>query len=105
MIRIRVQFQDGETRRLQVEGHAGQDDPGEDIVCAGVSALVETLRLGLEQVVPGHARFCVQPGQADFEFDPDGGVAQRAVVDTVLAGLRDVAGSYSRFVTFEAGAR
>ncbi|MGC8487998.1 MAG: ribosomal-processing cysteine protease Prp [Clostridia bacterium] len=105
MITIRVEFQDGETRRLAVDGHAGQANPGEDIVCAGVSALVETLRLGLQQVVPGQASYEVDPGHAEFRFEPGAGREQRAVVDTILAGLRDLAGSYSRFVTFEAGSR
>lgn len=105
MIRIAVEFQNAETRRITVDGHAGQGNPGEDIVCAGVSALVETLRLGLEQVVPGAVTFSVDPGHAEFIFEPGGRSDQRAVVDTILAGLRDLAGSYSRFVTFEAGSR
>jgi hypothetical protein len=105
MVRIAVEFEAGETRSIEVDGHAGQNDPGQDIVCAGVSALVETLRLGLEQVVPGGVAVDVKPGHAEFRFPAGADARQRAVVDTILAGLRDLAGSYSQFVTFQAGPR
>lgn len=103
MVRIGVVFDHGQTRRLTVSGHAGQADPGFDIVCAGVSALVETLRVGLEQVAPGGARCTVAPGRAVFDMAAEASAAQRAVVDTIVAGLRDLAGSYPQFVAFEAG--
>jgi len=104
MVRVRVTFDGGRTRKLVVSGHAGQATAGEDIVCAGVSALVETLRIGLQQVVPGAAGLVVQPGHAVFEFDgaESQSAAQAAVVDTIVAGLRDLAGSYPHFVRFEA---
>jgi uncharacterized protein YsxB (DUF464 family) len=104
MVRVRVTFDGGRTRKLVVSGHAGQAAAGEDIVCAGVSALVETLRIGIQQVVPGGVRFDVQPGHAVFEFEAadSSSAAQAAVVDTIVAGLRDLAGSYPHFVRFEA---
>lgn len=42
MIRVRYE-KDGEMHTLSVNGHAGYAEKGEDIVCAGVSALVYAL--------------------------------------------------------------
>ena len=39
---------DGETHTLSVNGHAGYADKGQDIVCAGVSAIVYSLLGWLE---------------------------------------------------------
>ncbi|PTQ53477.1 MAG: putative ribosomal protein [Hydrogenibacillus schlegelii] len=39
MIEVRVRRRDGVPVKIAVEGHAGYADPGEDIVCAGVSAI------------------------------------------------------------------
>lgn len=36
--------------RLQADGHAGYDEPGKDIVCAAVSALLQALALGLDRL-------------------------------------------------------
>ena len=33
--------------RLEVDGHAGYDEKGKDIVCAGVSMMVNALAVGL----------------------------------------------------------
>ena len=40
MIRIRVNKADF---RIEASGHANQDEPGKDVVCAGVSALLQAL--------------------------------------------------------------
>lgn len=32
---------------ISIQGHAGYAEPGKDIVCAGVSAILQTAQLGL----------------------------------------------------------
>ena len=46
MTKIRM---DWEYMTLTAEGHAGQAEKGQDIVCAGISALTEALAMALEQ--------------------------------------------------------
>ena len=53
MITIRSAAAPGEARELTAEGHA-EYNPGDDIVCAAVSCLLQTLREVLEN--GGHAR-------------------------------------------------
>ena len=79
---------------LRLRGHAGSGEPGHDLVCAGVSALVLALReelLHLED--EGALRFRtlrLEPGDAEICCDPvpGGEAAARVAFDTVLRGLR-----------------
>ena len=50
MIRVNV-FSDseGNTRKIELKGHAGYDDYGKDIVCASASALVLNMANSVEQ--------------------------------------------------------
>jgi len=89
----------GGNQRLTVTGHAGAGRSGEDLVCAAVSALVETWRLGWERVVPGAGQCRVEAGEAVFCWNGQSETAQ-AIADTMIAGLADLAESHRRFVRF-----
>lgn len=57
-------------RRLAVRGHAGYGRHGEDIVCAGISALVYALAGTLEET--GRlAEAVMEPGRADIRGEGD----------------------------------
>lgn len=82
----------GEPKRLLVKGHAGQGPYGADIVCAAASALVETLLLGMRDITPIAVRIDAnQDGHVDMTFPVGMGIAPRAVIDTILYGLKDLA--------------
>lgn len=100
MIRV-VVYRDarGVARRLTVKGHAGQGRHGEDIVCAAASALVETLILGLDRVIGQPAQGRADPGDADLVFVQPTPEAQ-AVIETIAVGLRDLAQTEPRFVSW-----
>ena len=79
---------------LRIRGHAGSGEPGRDLICAGVSALVLALReelLHLEH--KGALRFRtlrLEPGDAEILCDvaPEGEAAVTTAFDTVFRGLR-----------------
>ncbi|MDR1193411.1 MAG: ribosomal-processing cysteine protease Prp [Peptococcaceae bacterium] len=59
MIQVRIK---GSPRRVEgflVWGHAGWAASGQDIVCAGVSAVVTAAALGLERRLPGGFRLAM----------------------------------------------
>lgn len=90
---------DARPLRLSVSGHANRGRYGEDIVCAAASALVETLVLGLREVVHEKPAGQVEAGNADLRFT---GLSSegRAIVDTIVCGLRDLASSEPDAVCF-----
>lgn len=106
MIRVKVHGSPQRVAGLTVEGHAGYADKGEDIVCAGVSALAETAVIGLRQVAGIKPAVTRQDGYLDVRL-PTGLSAQAAaaaetILRTTIAGLRDIAKSYPEYVNFEA---
>lgn len=101
MIVIRLaRFADGDPMRLTMTGHANRGPYGEDIVCAAASALVETLTMGLEEVLHERPHGVVSDGEADLEFTRPLSREARAVVETFLVGFQDLARTEPRAVRY-----
>lgn len=108
MIEVRIRrLPDGTVAELRVEGHAGFANPGEDIVCAGVTALAVGALIGLKRVsghpYEGQARsgkmFCrLKPGGT-----PETAMKAQAILETTVLGLRDIAKDYKQFVRVTEG--
>lgn len=79
-------------RELMVRGHAGYAERGQDIVCAGVSALVCTL-MTYSRVddIEGYTR--LRPRDDIHEWDSAAAFAAR--------GLQQIAGLYPDNLTYE----
>lgn len=107
MIRVRIRrSDDGSIEGFRVTGHAGFRPSGEDIVCAGVSALVETALLGLEHVAgqPHHAELA--DGKVDCRLLPGEPAAReraQVILETLVLGLKDIEQDYKRFVRIDEG--
>ena len=90
--------------RLIARGHAGSGEPGHDLVCAGVSALVLALREKLNQMEKaGLIRLKVaaaELGAAQFWCSPEKGSEEllAAVMDTVVGGMALLQKLFGEFV-------
>ena len=99
MIRIRIA-----PLRVQADGHAGYDEPGKDIVCAAVSALLQALALGLERLERyGHATDTVmllEEGEAVLAAIPAQGHQQavRLLFDVFGEALLRLAEEYYEYI-------
>jgi uncharacterized protein YsxB (DUF464 family) len=54
--------------RITVEGHANFAAYGQDIVCAGVSTLVQTLIQSVEELTTDKIQYDMQPGKTCVKF-------------------------------------
>ena len=84
--------------RITVTGHAGYAPPGQDIICAGVTALVQTLAQALERSEPEEDIFIhIEPGMAVFEYDrlTDAG---KINAGSFLIGMNWLAETYPDYV-------
>lgn len=83
---------------LKITGHAGYADFGEDIVCAGASALAETSVLGLVKVAGINPVVASKSGYFSLKFPdnmPESSLEKAlCIVETLCLGLEDMAKSY-----------
>jgi len=103
MIRVSaVRDAGGKFTAMEVSGHAGFADYGEDIVCAGVSALVETCILGLENICGFTPRILKEEGFLSLEIPgsipADSRKKADIIIETILLGLKDISKSYPKHI-------
>ncbi len=102
---ITITLQRGKDGRLDgffVSGHAGYADKGFDIVCAGVSAIVQTTVLGLQSVLGIDCSGYQVEGELACRL-PQGlpqatGLKADLLLRTMLAGLKELASAYQDYV-------
>ena len=88
MIEI-VRLSDG----ITIRGHAGYADHGNDIVCAGVSTLVQTLIQSIEALTTDAIRYDIEPGYTNIEHGnlSDSG---QLLIDSFFCGIELISGEY-----------
>ncbi len=79
-----------------VQGHAGFAEHGQDIVCAGVSALTQGALLGLQDVLGDRVSFRKQPGYLEVYVGLEDAreIAPRTILRTLELGLLSIAKAY-----------
>jgi uncharacterized protein len=85
---------------LEVRGHAGFAPAGNDIVCAAVSALVQSGAHGVARRAGARASVRDDPHGAYVLDVPGGGGARaQALLESTVDGLRAIARSYPGIVS------
>ncbi|MEG1426059.1 MAG: ribosomal-processing cysteine protease Prp [Oscillospiraceae bacterium] len=76
-----------------VSGHACYAELGKDIVCAGVSALVQTLIAAIEKLTADKIQYSVSPGTVDIKH---GNLSERSqvLVDSFFLGVQMISENY-----------
>ena len=87
-----------QVQRFTCEGHAGYDDRGYDIVCAGISTLVINTINAIETFT---ADACVceaveENGNIDFWFTEEIGHDSWLLVETMILGLTEIQNDYGK---------
>ena len=104
MITVTVTRENGAPVGFSVSGHANMGEYGEDLVCAAVSAVVQTAILGITEVCHIPAGVSIEEGRTRciLSKDATGDAIQRAgiVFDTMIAGLRSIQASYPKTLKF-----
>lgn len=99
MVRVDARLEeDGWLSWLKVEGHAGFDEKGRDIVCAAVSVLVISLLNGLEKYTSVKPQETVEEGMVECrlprpEREEDERTA-RVITSILMDSLREISKTY-----------
>lgn len=83
-----------------VSGHANYAEPGKDIVCAGVTALTQTLIRSMENLTRDEIECEISPGRADIHYrnlSEEG----RLLVDSFFIGVCLIADEFPEYVRIE----
>lgn len=98
---------DGSIAEIRVTGHAGYAEIGEDIVCAGISALTATALLAMERIAEHPHEGKLSEGLMSCKLQPGGTPesSQKAqtILETLVLGLRDIAKDYPKFIRVTEG--
>lgn len=78
---------------ISIKGHAHYAEPGKDIVCAGVSTLVQNLIQSIEELTADQIQYSMQPGTVDIKF---GNLSEHAqlLVSSFFVGIEMIASEY-----------
>lgn len=94
----------GEIKGFLVKGHAGQAEKGQDIVCAAVSILTQTVVLGLKQYVGLKPKVTRKDGYLACrltERDEIDKEKVQAIFETMAIGLQEIVVQFPDFVRME----
>lgn len=109
MVRVEIKRQaNGQVTRFTANGHAEAGQPGADVVCAAISAVMQTALLGLGEYLGLKDRLA-------YQIDPDGwlscqlpkGVTPKewlsieAIVETMIVGLKSIEEEYANYMIVE----
>lgn len=83
--------------RITVYGHAGYAEAGKDIVCAGVTALVQGLISSMESLTSDQIQYDITPGRADIHFK-NLSEAGRLLVDSFFLGICLIADDFPEHI-------
>ena len=104
MVEIRISMR---TLELQVDGHAGADEFGKDMVCCAVSVLIQTLVRNMEVAqVRGELQYLdeeVRDGHVYLMPHPYGWSLQNIVTAyrVIREGLRALSEQYEQYIRLE----
>lgn len=102
MISVRVRRTVGKVKQVTVSGHAGHAPKGEDLICAAVSALVQTFLFSLQRLLHVDVATDVSEGFLSLTLPPDlDELVSRDVTlltDSMLVGLDEIDKSYPGFL-------
>lgn len=78
---------------VSIKGHAGYAPQGQDIVCAAVSVLVQTLIQSVEDLCTDEISYHLQPGSVEIKHGNLTANAQ-LLFDSFFIGCQMIANSY-----------
>ena len=85
---------------IEISGHSNYAESGKDIVCAGVTALTQTLIRSMENLTSDEIKYEISPGRADIHCRnlTDEG---KLLVDSFFIGICLIADEFPEYVRIE----
>ena len=85
---------------IEVSGHAGYAENGKDIICAGMTALVQTLVKSVGDLTEDKIECEISPGRADIHYR-NLSEAGKLLVDSFFIGICMIADEFPDHVRID----
>ena len=98
---------DGRIIRMECHGHTCYAEAGQDIVCAAVSAVLQTAALGVMNVAKARVQYSTNEAKGYLSLalceglSPEQQHDAEVILRTALVGIEDIAAGYSQYVKVE----
>jgi uncharacterized protein YsxB (DUF464 family) len=105
MIEVKIIYKGNDIVSFQVKGHAGFAPKGEDIYCAGISAVAQTALLGLLKNLDRKPEYEIRDGwlgcQLPAELSREEMDKAQIILSTMEAGMLSMHEAYGDFIKIE----
>jgi uncharacterized protein YsxB (DUF464 family) len=105
MVYIEINYKGNDIVSFKVKGHTGFAPRGEDIYCAGVSAVAQTILLGLLKNLKTKVKYHIKEGWLECVIpegiDRDEMDKAQIILSTMEAGMRSMQEAYGEFIKLE----
>lgn len=82
---------------ITVEGHAGYAEIGKDIVCAGVTALIQSLIDSINSLTEDKIQYEISPGWVDIHYK-NLSEASKLLVDSFFLGVSAIQQQFPDYI-------
>ncbi|HZK44132.1 MAG TPA: ribosomal-processing cysteine protease Prp [Syntrophomonadaceae bacterium] len=105
MLKVTIDYQNQDIKGFMVKGHANYAPEGQDICCAGVSAITQTALMGLINHLEKKPVFKVEKGDLEVSLAEDISVEDnnkaQIILNTMLAGIESLQENYRSYIKVE----
>lgn len=107
MTTIKICKKNGRYTSVIATGHTGFGDFGSDILCASISAIIQTAGLGLKKLVTDRVELVVDEKQPMYKIILPDDLSEQLypqaelILKTCILGLRDLQSGYSKYLKVE----
>lgn len=98
MITVNVSTKNGKITRLKVSGHALSAPHGEDLVCAGVSAISVGILNTLYQLAPQACQLDMNEGLTDIKVIDENDDKVQLILQTASIQYETVVDTYGKYI-------
>ena len=102
MVKVIIKFKNNNINSFEFRGHANSAEYGQDIVCASVSGISQTILLGLIDILDDNIKYKIESGYLYFiipnNIDIDILGKVNVLTNTLMLGLENIKKNYSEYI-------
>ena len=104
MVNVLFKRKDSNLVSVSMKGHAESVDEGYDMVCCAISAVSQTILIGLLEVLKLKVIYSLDDGFLNFSIEkfPDRDIEQcQVLIKTMLLGLKSIEIRYGEYINIK----